>query len=149
MNGTIYWIAVCRRRHDPGAADGALKEFIFKRLTDKSPARTHSKELKMPFCLKSSGDFLKRRPMSINPSVLSVRRQFAALFGQTPKIIEGGVFGCRMTGGGFGGYAVALIKESSTAAISRRILDNYEHAARIVPTLFASRPGEGATVLSP
>ncbi len=61
--------------------------------------------------------------------------------------IEGGVFGCRMTGGGFGGCAVALIEESRAAAISRRILDDYEGATKIVPTLFASRPGEGATVL--
>jgi len=63
--------------------------------------------------------------------------------------VEGGVFGCRMTGGGFGGCAVALIKESSTDAISRRILDEYERATKIVPTLFASRPSDGAAVFSP
>ncbi|NOS68572.1 MAG: galactokinase [Verrucomicrobia bacterium] len=61
--------------------------------------------------------------------------------------VEGGVFGCRMTGGGFGGCAVALIRESNTASISRRILDDYECATKILPMLFASRPGEGTAVL--
>jgi galactokinase len=61
--------------------------------------------------------------------------------------IKGGVFGCRMTGGGFGGCAVALVKEAEATSISHRILEDYEHATEIVPVLFTSRPGDGAAVL--
>src|SRR5579862_3495119 len=35
--------------------------------------------------------------------------------------IEGGVYGCRMTGGGFGGCCVALVKTNAMDAITKRI----------------------------
>jgi galactokinase len=61
--------------------------------------------------------------------------------------IKGGVFGCRMTGGGFGGCTVALVESSKVAAISTQIATEYERQTRIKPTLFVSRPAAGATVL--
>jgi galactokinase len=61
--------------------------------------------------------------------------------------IKGGVFGCRMTGGGFGGCTVALVESSKVAAISTQIAAEYERRTRIKPTLFVSRPAAGATVL--
>jgi galactokinase len=60
---------------------------------------------------------------------------------------KGGVSGCRMTGGGFGGCAVALVRTDAVAAISERIASEYERRTRIKPTLFVSRPAAGATVL--
>ena len=62
---------------------------------------------------------------------------------------KGGVHGCRMTGGGFGGCTVALVQASQVAAISNRIAAEYEKRTKIKPTLFVSRPAAGATVLSP
>ena len=35
--------------------------------------------------------------------------------------IKGGVYGCRMTGGGFGGCAVALVKTDAVEAITKKI----------------------------
>ena len=61
--------------------------------------------------------------------------------------VEGGVYGCRMTGGGFGGCTVALVRAGSVAAISDRIATEYEKRTRIKPSLFVSRPAAGATVL--
>jgi len=61
--------------------------------------------------------------------------------------LKGGVFGCRMTGGGFGGCAVALVDAAKVAAISDRIASEYELRTKIKPTLFVSRPAAGATVL--
>src|SRR5262249_4229971 len=61
--------------------------------------------------------------------------------------IPGGVFGCRMTGGGFGGCTVSLVQSDKVGAISNRIEAEYEQQTGIKPTLFVSRPAAGATVL--
>jgi len=61
--------------------------------------------------------------------------------------LRGGVYGCRMTGGGFGGCAVALVKTSAVARIAARIEKAYRQATGIEPTLFVSRPGSGASLL--
>jgi galactokinase len=61
--------------------------------------------------------------------------------------LKGGVFGCRMTGGGFGGCTVALVQADRVAAISERLSAEYEKRTRIKPTLFVSRPAAGATVI--
>lgn len=60
---------------------------------------------------------------------------------------KGGVSGCRMTGGGFGGCAVALVRTDAVAAVSERIASEYERRTRIKPALFVSRPAGGATIL--
>jgi galactokinase len=60
---------------------------------------------------------------------------------------QGGVFGCRMTGGGFGGCAVALVRADAVDSISATIASEYETAIRIKPTLFVSRPAAGAMIL--
>jgi galactokinase len=61
---------------------------------------------------------------------------------------KGGVFGCRMTGGGFGGCAVALIETAAQDAIVREIAAAYLQQTKIEPTLFVSRPAEGANVVA-
>ena len=61
--------------------------------------------------------------------------------------VKGGVFGCRMTGGGFGGCAVALVKTGAVEAISKKITADYKGQTGIEATLFVSRPAAGATVI--
>jgi len=61
--------------------------------------------------------------------------------------IGGGVYGCRMTGGGFGGCTVALVKSSAVARITNRIAADYEAKTGIKPSLFVSRPAAGAVLL--
>jgi galactokinase len=60
---------------------------------------------------------------------------------------KGGVIGCRMTGGGFGGCAVAMVNADAVTAISAQIASEYERRTNIKPALFVSRPAAGATVL--
>ena len=60
---------------------------------------------------------------------------------------NGGVVGCRMTGGGFGGCAVALVRSDKIQAIAAKIASDYEQRTKIKPSLFVSRPAAGATVL--
>jgi galactokinase len=61
--------------------------------------------------------------------------------------LDGGVYGCRMTGGGFGGCTVALVRTDAVQTVAARIAQAYEKRTRIKPTLFVSRPAAGATVL--
>jgi galactokinase len=57
---------------------------------------------------------------------------------------RGGVFGCRLTGGGFGGCAVALIATPAAVAIMHEIGTQYQRRTGIAATMFASRPAQGA-----
>jgi galactokinase len=68
--------------------------------------------------------------------------------------IEGGVYGCRMTGGGFGGSCVALVKAEAADNIGNRISTAYKFATAggetkngIEATIFSSRPAAGANVI--
>ncbi|HEV2328888.1 MAG TPA: galactokinase [Verrucomicrobiae bacterium] len=61
--------------------------------------------------------------------------------------IKGGVFGCRMTGGGFGGCAVALVKTELIESISEKVGAEYKKKTGIEATIFTTRPAAGATVL--
>ena len=60
---------------------------------------------------------------------------------------KGGIYGCRMTGGGFGGCAVALVKTELVEAISQKIAAEYKKKTKIEATIFVSRPAAGATVI--
>ena len=61
---------------------------------------------------------------------------------------KGGVIGCRMTGGGFGGCAVALVKADAVDSISKKLGAEYKKKTGIEATMFVSRPGKGATVIT-
>jgi galactokinase len=63
--------------------------------------------------------------------------------------IKGGIFGCRMTGGGFGGCAVALVKTEAVDLITNRLAAEYRKKTGIEPTIFVSRPASGALVVKP
>ncbi len=60
---------------------------------------------------------------------------------------KGGVFGCRMTGGGFGGCTVALVRASAVESVTSRLAEDYEKRTKLKPTIFVSRPAAGATLL--
>jgi galactokinase len=61
--------------------------------------------------------------------------------------VSDGVYGCRMTGGGFGGCAVALIETSAEAEITERLTREYLARTKMTPTVFSSRPAAGASIL--
>jgi galactokinase len=60
----------------------------------------------------------------------------------------GGVIGCRMTGGGFGGCAVSLVRTEAAERLGDQIALAYQASTKLVPTLFVSRPAAGAQLLS-
>jgi len=61
--------------------------------------------------------------------------------------LQGGVYGCRMTGGGFGGCCVALVKATDGENISKQIATAYKAKTGIDATIFSSRPAAGATII--
>jgi galactokinase len=60
---------------------------------------------------------------------------------------EQGVIGSRMTGGGFGGCTVSLIRSKAVASVTRTIDEAYSRETGIAPTVFASRPAAGARIV--
>lgn len=58
--------------------------------------------------------------------------------------MEGGVYGARMTGGGFGGSTVTLCLSEKADAIIRLMRDRYIATTGIEPEIFCSRPSKGA-----
>lgn len=62
--------------------------------------------------------------------------------------LDGGVIGCRMTGGGFGGCCVALVRADAASRISTKIGEEYLAKTGKPATLFLTRPGSGAAVMT-
>jgi galactokinase len=56
----------------------------------------------------------------------------------------GGVYGSRMTGGGFGGCTVSLVAASEAPSIALRLQAKYKQQTEIEPTLFVTRPAAGS-----
>jgi galactokinase len=52
-----------------------------------------------------------------------------------------------MTGGGFGGCAIALVEANQMENISNKIAADYKTKTGIEATIFSSHPAAGATVL--
>jgi galactokinase len=55
-----------------------------------------------------------------------------------------GVYGSRMTGGGFGGCSVTLLRAESAEAFEEQISAAYQARFEITPLVYACRPSDGA-----
>lgn len=60
---------------------------------------------------------------------------------------EGGVYGCRMTGGGFGGSTVSLVDSRRIEEIKMRLRIHYLAEAGIEPEFYVSRAAAGGHVV--
>ncbi|HDR4441224.1 galactokinase [Bacillus thuringiensis serovar brasilensis] len=58
-----------------------------------------------------------------------------------------GVLGARMTGAGFGGCAIALVKESEIRAFKNKIYDEYLKVIGYAPVFYVAHIGCGTTVI--
>ena len=61
--------------------------------------------------------------------------------------LAGGMIGSRMTGGGFGGCTVSLVDREKLDSICERMEKEYFEKTSIHPTLFATRPADGAKIM--
>lgn len=60
---------------------------------------------------------------------------------------DGGVFGSRMTGGGFGGCTVSLVESERVGPVADEITKSYRLQTGIEPDVIMSRPAQGAHVV--
>lgn len=61
--------------------------------------------------------------------------------------VQEGIIGCRMTGAGFGGCAVCLVRADAVTQVVRKIAAMYENRTRLHATIFSTPPAGGARVL--
>ena len=83
-----------------------------------------------------------RRDYEVSCAELDVIVSIAREIGE-----RGGVLGCRMTGGGFGGCAIALVRSADLARLGRTFRDEYLSRTGRAPEIVATQPADGATVL--
>ena len=57
-----------------------------------------------------------------------------------------GVYGARMTGGGFGGCTINLVRTESALEFKEHIAQAYSEATGIVPEVYICKPSQGAEV---
>ncbi|MGJ9411423.1 galactokinase [Aeromicrobium sp. CF4.19] len=60
---------------------------------------------------------------------------------------EAGALGARMTGGGFGGSAIALVPQSKAGPVRELVEHRFDALGWAAPTVFAVRPAAGATLV--
>ena len=57
-----------------------------------------------------------------------------------------GVYGARMTGGGFGGCTINLVKAESVGRFKETVSRGYEQATGLVPEIFVCSTSDGASL---
>lgn len=85
---------------------------------------------------------------TLNASHASMRDDFAITIPEIDVAVEAatraGAIGARMTGGGFGGAAIALTPTESVAEVSAAVQDALAGADLTTPDIFVVRPSDGA-----
>ena len=101
----------------------------------------------------SRGDAPKMGAL-MNASHASLRDDFEVTNNELNIIVElsqdqPGCFGARMTGGGFGGSAVALVQKAATKEFSKTIHEAYQQATGLEPHIYICQASNGVELISP
>ena len=142
------------RDADPGALDGAksrMDEVVYRRarhVIGEIERTLHAAEGIHATNWPTVGNLMYASHASLRDDYEVSCKELDALVEIAKDIgVKGGVFGCRMTGGGFGGCTVALVKTDAIESISKNIASAYKTKTGIDATIFSSRPAAGATVI--
>jgi len=89
----------------------------------------------------------------MNSSHVSLRDDFEVSCEELDLMVElaiqnEGVYGARMTGGGFGGCTINLVKENHIEEFKRKVSAGYESATSRVPEIYISSATDGAGSLA-
>ena len=90
----------------------------------------------------------------MDESHASLRDDFEVSRSELDRMVElaqhdDACFGARMTGAGFGGCAVALVRRDSAAVFAKRIAAEYESAVRIAASVYVCVATNGASIEKP
>ncbi len=88
----------------------------------------------------------------MNQSHLSLRDDFEVSSHELNVMVElaqaqPGCYGARMTGAGFGGCAVALVRLATAVAFTQTITAAYQQATGLTPAIYVCQPAAGASVI--
>ena len=89
---------------------------------------------------------------AMNASHVSMRDDFEITCPEVDTLVGlaqtvEGVYGSRMTGGGFGGCTVSLIEASAVETASRIMIDGYRIATGLEAEIFACAPSDGVRLI--
>ncbi len=90
----------------------------------------------------------------MNESHVSMRDDFEISCDALDAMVEcaqgqAGCFGARMTGGGFGGCAVALVRENDASAFIEDVAEMYKERTNFDAAIYPCRAVDGAEVMRP
>ncbi len=94
----------------------------------------------------------QRMGLLMDESHLSMRDDFEISRVEMDVMVEiaqcqTGCFGARMTGGGFGGCAVAMVTQESVAEFTKNVAASYEAATHLKPSLYVCSATNGAEIV--
>lgn len=90
----------------------------------------------------------------MNESHLSLRVDYEVSSEELDLMVDlarkvDGVYGARMTGGGFGGSTVNLVRREMADEFRLRVAEGYERVTHLKPEIYVRSPGDGAEEVNP
>ena len=124
------------------------KDILYRRAKH---AVTENERVKLAIDALGSGD-LRRFGKLLNASHKSLRDDYEVTGTELDTIVElawaqEGVLGARMTGAGFGGCAIALVKNETLETVKQAIAKGYKEAIGYDADLYVATIGDGTKTL--
>ena len=96
--------------------------------------------------LKTFGELMNESHQSLRDDYEVSCRELDLMVELARKV--SGVYGARMTGGGFGGCTVNLVANDHVDEFKRRVAAGYEEVTKLKPAIFVCEPSDAAEELS-
>jgi galactokinase len=130
------------------SAEGKLDETIFRRarhVVSEIARTTLAATLLNKRRYEEFGELMAASHVSLRDDYEVSCPELDFLADEAPKVK--GVYGARMTGGGFGGCVVALTQPRSVDALSEHLTKAYREKFNITPAIYVTTATAGASVL--
>jgi galactokinase len=130
------------------AAAGKLGELVWRRcrhvVTENARTTLFATKLEQKR-YEEAGELMRQSHASLRDDYEVSIAELDFLSDEASKVK--GVYGARMTGGGFGGCVVALAQPRSVEPLMQHVSQAYESRFKITPTVFATTATAGASVI--
>jgi galactokinase len=133
------------------AGRSALEDLVYRRARHVVTENERTQRFSLALGsgqLSEAGQLMYRSHASLRDDYEVSCRELDVLVDLAQGIGEsGGVFGSRMTGGGFGGCTVSLVARAAVPAIMKTLTDQYQsHTGRVLD-VFVTQPSQGCHLL--